>query len=381
MAGGPTSIAQVRDKTFFAEAPDPGQVLSEFFDALGPGVTERCAPLCNEPRPQRCPLILISQLPRSGGSLLSQLFDGHPQLYAYPYEMRIGYPGKSTWPAFDPREGPERLFAKLFHTELGQFAARGYRKPGKAKTKHDRLSFDYSPIAHYQAFISLLDSRSRWRKPWSYFAKFSQTGREASVTRARRQVLDSYFAGFFSAWPGGKPADPRYISGFVPNLALTKASIDGFFRDYPDGRLISIMRSPADWFVSRRAHTKHGVVRYADLENQMANWNKMANNAHIYRRRYGDRFLLLSFRELVTNREGTMRRVCKWGSIDFHPSLLQQTFGGQEIMPNTNFEDKPDRLSEAVLERSSQLDASEKALVHELTKAMQARLAEAGVLL
>jgi hypothetical protein len=33
------------------------------------------------------PLFLVSQIPRSGGSMLAQLFDGHPQVYAHPAEI------------------------------------------------------------------------------------------------------------------------------------------------------------------------------------------------------------------------------------------------------------------------------------------------------
>ena len=45
-------------------------------------------------RPVNEPVAWISQIQRSGGSLLSQLFDGHPQLHAHPHEIKIGYPKK-----------------------------------------------------------------------------------------------------------------------------------------------------------------------------------------------------------------------------------------------------------------------------------------------
>ncbi|MEJ2731377.1 MAG: hypothetical protein P8185_23185, partial [Deltaproteobacteria bacterium] len=35
-----------------------------------------------------CPLALISQAQFSGGSLLSHLFDGHPQLHVHPHELQ-----------------------------------------------------------------------------------------------------------------------------------------------------------------------------------------------------------------------------------------------------------------------------------------------------
>ena len=74
-------------------------------------------------------------------------------------------------------------------------------------------------------------------------------------------------------------------------------SIGRFFVDYPDGRLISILRDPADWFASRRAHTKAGIARYDDVEKEIDLWNRMARTALHYQSKYGDqRFMLLSFR-------------------------------------------------------------------------------------
>ena len=37
----------------------------------------------------REPLVLISQVQRAGGTLLSQLFDGHPECHADPFELKI----------------------------------------------------------------------------------------------------------------------------------------------------------------------------------------------------------------------------------------------------------------------------------------------------
>ena len=45
--------------------------------------------------------MLISQVQRSGGTLLSQLFDGHPEVHAHPHELYIGKPKKWDWPPLD----------------------------------------------------------------------------------------------------------------------------------------------------------------------------------------------------------------------------------------------------------------------------------------
>ena len=75
-------------------------------------------------RPVTCPLVLISQVQRSGGTLLSQLLDGHPELHAHPHELKIGYPTKYTWPRIDlganllnPSNSKRFLFAQMVEIE------------------------------------------------------------------------------------------------------------------------------------------------------------------------------------------------------------------------------------------------------------------------
>ena len=178
----------------FLEAADPGQALLDFFQRLG----TRASVGATEQRAVRgLPLILISQLPRSGGSLLSQLLDGHPQFLVYPWEMTIGYPVKNEWPILDMRDAPDRLFAQLFDAELGYLARKGYRKRGKAKQKEKRIKFKYSPLDHYLSFL----------------AAFPRN-------RTQRSVLDTYFDTFFRSWRRD-PNDALYIAGFVPQTRLS----------------------------------------------------------------------------------------------------------------------------------------------------------------
>ena len=40
-------------------------------------------------QPVTVPFALISQIQRSGGSMLNQLFDGHPNVHAHPHELKF----------------------------------------------------------------------------------------------------------------------------------------------------------------------------------------------------------------------------------------------------------------------------------------------------
>ncbi len=346
-----TSKGRVREKTEFLGAADTASALREFFESMG-------AKACSQSQTQvvkSLPLILISQLPRSGGSLLSQLFDGHPNLLVYPWEMRIGYPSKGTWPKLDLDKSPDYLFATLFHAELAYMARKGYRKTGKAKHEHKRVKFSYSPFEHYETFVRLIP-----RAP------------------TRRQVFDTYLSTFFQAWQPGA-TDSAYVAGFVPRMAMFPESIGRFFADYPDGRLISILRDPADWFASFKAHTRRGVARYADVPTEIELWNDMARSALKDQHDYGDqRFMLLSFKDLVSDREGTMRRICEWCGFAFDASVMEQTFDGNPIIPNTNFEGPIEGIAEAVLDRKQCLAECDRVTAYELTKAVRRELESAG---
>src|SRR3954452_24833176 len=74
------------------------------------------------------PFILISQIQRSGGTLLNSLLDGHPELHVHPYELHIGYPTKPDWPALDIDDGPDSWLELLSKPVLAKLFAAGYRK-------------------------------------------------------------------------------------------------------------------------------------------------------------------------------------------------------------------------------------------------------------
>src|SRR5918912_1876755 len=75
----------------------------------------------------RQPLVLISQVQRSGGTLLSQLLDNHPQLHAHPHELHIGYPrDKGDWPALDLSAGPAQWFEMTQEEHVERTFLQGY---------------------------------------------------------------------------------------------------------------------------------------------------------------------------------------------------------------------------------------------------------------
>jgi hypothetical protein len=74
------------------------------------------------------PLVLVSQVQRSGGTLMSQLFDGHPQCFAHPHELYIGKPEKWDYPDLNLTASPETWIEQLYEKPTLKHFRSGYQK-------------------------------------------------------------------------------------------------------------------------------------------------------------------------------------------------------------------------------------------------------------
>lgn len=113
-------------------------------------------------------------------------------------------------------------------------------------------------------------------------------------------------------------------------------SIDGFFRDYPDGKLISIIREPKNWWVSAHAHSTKG---YGSWHGEAAEiWKASARAMLRNKQQYGTRVYLMSYDNLVCNTVDCMKSLAQFLGIEFRDNLLMPTFQGMPIIANSSFE-------------------------------------------
>src|SRR5262249_29686052 len=90
----------------------------------------------------REPLVPGSQIQRSGGTLLSQLFDGHPECHAHPHELTIGYPKSQIWPQLD-LAAPDAWYELLYEKYAQKHLRRGYGKPAERSKDADPDVFPF----------------------------------------------------------------------------------------------------------------------------------------------------------------------------------------------------------------------------------------------
>ena len=265
--------------------------------------------------PVREPLVLISQVQRSGGTLLSQLFDGHREVHAHPHELYIGKPNKWDWPPLDLAD-PGSWFPTLYEPLVAEWVEKGYVKDDTARRKGgdpDVFPFVFSPKLQRMLFDAQIAQRPVERE---------------------RDVLDAYFTSYFNAWLDNQnlSGPKRAVVAFAPRLAMELERVERYFSAYPDGLLVSVVRDPRGWYASARGHRKY----YADLEEAIALWRASTEAAIEAAGRWPDRVALLTYEELLEDTEGAMSRLAARIGIAMTPELLVPTFNSRPIRANSS---------------------------------------------
>jgi hypothetical protein len=263
--------------------------------------------------PIRLPLLLISQIQRSGGTLLSQLFDGHPEVLAHPDEVKIGRPSKWHWPNLDLGADPRSWLEDLIEQELGWSIYHGYSKPAGNTAAVEALPFDFDLAGCCREFLGSVS---------------------AVKPRTQREILDAYFSAYFRAWADCKiGGQEKWITGFAPSTISNMGSTDRFLQDYSDGLLVACVRDPFDWYISARGRR----VEYDDIHFAIELWKSSTLSALELRARSPQHMHLTVYDFLVTDTAGEMGRLADRMGIAMHSSLTVPTYLGRPVLPNSSF--------------------------------------------
>jgi hypothetical protein len=297
--------------------------------------------------PVTSPLALISQIQRSGGTLLAQLFDGHPEIHAHPHELKIGKPKKYIWPKIDLNDNFERWFYILFEDDTIEHFKGGYRKERK---QDETFPFIFLPSLQKKIFLYYLESFE-------------------PITL--RNVFDAYMTSYFGAWLNYQNCygQKKYITAFAARLAMDENNTESFFEVYPDGRLISIIRDPKNWFPSALRHNEYiKRNKYQDIENALNQWKESALTTLRNKKTYGERVCIIRFEDLIGKTEAVMRSLAEFLDIEFDRSLLIPTFNGFPIKANTSFESEQHGIMKSTLARHKTLSKEDLEIIDKTTQ-------------
>jgi hypothetical protein len=297
--------------------------------------------------PVTSPLALISQIQRSGGTLLAQLFDGHPEIHAHPHELKIGKPKKYIWPKIDLNDNFERWFYILFEDDTIEHFKGGYRKERK---QDETFSFIFLPSLQKKIFLKYLDALGSIKL---------------------RDVFDAYMTSYFGAWLNYQNCygPKKYITAFTARLAMDQNNMQSFFEVYPDGKLISVIRDPQNWFPSALRHNEYiKRDKYTDMNLALSQWRESAKAMVRNKKTYGERVCIIRFEDLIGKSEAVMRSLAEFLDIEFAGSLLIPTFNGFPIKANTSFELEQHGIMKSTLARHKTLSKEELDLIDKTTR-------------
>jgi hypothetical protein len=216
--------------------------------------------------------------------MTTQLLQNHPQILSYFAELHIGRPNKYHWPDLSPQDY-------------------------KARFKH------LIPRNVALKFLSL-DSYDDFIFDFAFFRKVFLNLEKTNIDGQQRLTLDNFFTAYFNAYLNCNHSNfydqYKFIAASVPGLTLFKASIQNFVKDYPDGKILVMIRQPLIWWNSARFHSKglkvKGLERYkSSLENTI--WAC---------RRYPSNVFVVSFDQLVQNTKRSVEIICDHAGIKFY---------------------------------------------------------------
>jgi hypothetical protein len=265
--------------------------------------------------PVACPLALIAQIQGSGGTLLSQLFDGHPELHVHPHGLMIGYPEEHIWPTIDLGDTPARWFEILFEDVVGEYNREGYKLGEK---NLETFPFIFLPSLQRKVFLDYIGSLQ-------------------SITL--RDVFNAYMTSYFGVWLNNQNyyGSKKFITAYTSRLGIIRENMESFFDVYPDGRLIFIVRGPKSWFPSAK---KRWPGRYTDVGQALSEWNEGARAMLQNKEQYGDCVCLIQFEDFIRKTEAVMRFLAEFLTIEFDDILLTPTFNKLPVEANTSLKVK-----------------------------------------
>jgi hypothetical protein len=151
-----------------------------------------------------------------------------------------------------------------------------------------------------------------------------------------RDIFNGYLTSYFGAWLNNQNynGQKKFVTAFSPRLAIIKENIESFFEVYPDGRVISLVRDPKDWFPSAK---KRWPDSYTDVGRAASEWNESAQAMLWNKEKYGDRVCLIQFEDFIRKTETIMRFLAEFLTIEFDDILLVPTFNRFPLKEDTTF--------------------------------------------
>lgn len=252
-------------------------------------------------------LLMLGAMYENGGNTTHRLFDGHPQLYVYPFESQLGtrlvtdqlasvFPVKYRWPVFALHATPTDDYVAIIDEEAKVRA----RTPRVSKFRDH--PFEFSDDERRELYV----------------AHVERTG------RSRGGNMAAFFRATFEAWHDHASSGHELVYvGYSPIITVDAETI---LDELPGAQFLHVVRNP--W--SAYADTKKRPVPLS-LRDYVRGWTINQQAALAARERYPDRFHLVRFEDVVVDPVAALAPVCRALGCETDDSLRTPTWNGRQL--------------------------------------------------
>lgn len=252
-------------------------------------------------------LLMIGAMYENGGNVTHRFFDGHPQMFVYPFESQPGtryvndlltstFPVKYRWPVFPLDATPVDDYRAIIDEECKVRA----RTPHVSKFRD--APFEFSD-----------DERCRL-----YVDYVRRSGRTTGNNMA------AFFAATFDAWKNRRSSGREAVYvGYSPIITVDAERI---LRDLPLAHVLHVVRNPWSAF----ADTLKRPVPLS-LENYLLGWTLTQYYALLCRAKHPDRVHIVRLEDVLRDPLATLGAVCRKMDLDPAESLRRTTWNGSEM--------------------------------------------------
>ncbi len=272
---------------------------------------------------QPVPLFLLGAH-KSGTTLLKSLFDGHPDMFAIPFETElmkwigqwIYYPLKRQFPtAKSIPEMKEALVNYVKHTNTMDRDEMG-------GTGNMDLMGRFN-LALFQEFLK-------------------------KTHESLNGMIMDYFVSVFHSLMGDISFDKQYIV----EKTVGNSEYAMFLKQlFPDAKFIHLVRNPYANLVSLRRYSSRRLGHYPPIYPAIDGLEYTYYMLHKNEQLLGQDYYVLKYEDLVENPEGTMKKIAAFLRVDYTQSMTEPSTLGEPWVGNSSTGEKFSGISTATLER------------------------------
>lgn len=154
----------------------------------------------------------------------------------------------------------------------------------------------------------------------------------------------------------------------------TELAADDVFAEWPDARMVQVVRDPRDRYLSVLGRETSGTNRNASI---VARWIRSSRAAERNLDRYNGRYLVVRYEDLATDPRSWAREVCEFVGETFDEEMMAMRGGDQRSLEggNSSFEELPPGVisTRSIGRYKSALPARKVAFVETMSKPLMRR--------